>query len=187
MRPHRPKVLRLLPRQIHHRVRSNQKPDDGRVRPRRAVSRIIVRPSRFASREELSLSVVVVCKNHVFSDSFRAILKMIARHPSTRRRRHHRPRSRRRKHSILAERSRRRPRLRDVYTQRRRRRRRRSGLETVSKMRFSIDVCERRRRRRRRSPRRGTRRQAQRSSHLSLFLRSLSTCAYGFACVIRHK
>ena len=141
MRPHRPKVLRLLPRQIHHRVRSNQQPDDGRVRLRRAISRIIVRPSRFASREELSLSVVV-CKNHIFSDSFRAILKMIARHPSTRRRRHHRPRSRRRKqHSILAERSRRRPRLRDVYMQRRRRRRR-SGLETVSKMRFSIeDVC----------------------------------------------
>ena len=187
MRPHRPKVLRLLPRQIHHRVRSNQQPDDGRVRPRRAISRIIVRPSRFASREELSLSVAV-CKNHIFSDSFRAILKMIARHPSTRRRRHHRPRSRRRrrKHPILAERSRRRPRLCDVDKQRRRRR---SGLETVSKMmRFSIKVCERRRRRRRRrSPRRGTRRRAQRSSHLSLFLRSLSTCAYGFACVIRQK
>jgi hypothetical protein len=55
-------------------------------------------------------------------------------------------------------------------------------------MRFSIKVCERRRRRRRRrSPRRGTRRRAQRSSHSSLSSLSLSACVYKFARALCDK
>ena len=54
MRLHRSKILRFLPGEIHHDVGTNQAPDHGRVSSRRAMRRVVVGASRFASGEKRS-------------------------------------------------------------------------------------------------------------------------------------